>query len=250
MTVRSSIISFLDGRYFTAVLPEFGSFGFSRKRSRSVADLPQKPECSSPKIFCFSDSEKTQSTRSLDEIFRLPSLEKRFEQQMRKSNTLFKQIPFKNSMDDNGFENNILCSICAEIFHQPVSLLPCLHVFCAGCISQWITKNHSRCPLCRTNSEALCKNEVLQLDCESFLVRNPTRARPLAETHFLDDSNIVQDDVVQLSKFLDQAYINIYANNRYQALEFANVLIPLGIHPSSIHYQTIDHLGNVVRRTL
>lgn len=34
----------------------------------------------------------------------------------------------------------LICSICREVLYNPVSLVPCLHNFCAGCYSGWSRK--------------------------------------------------------------------------------------------------------------
>lgn len=40
------------------------------------------------------------------------------------------------------------CAVCQEKFKNPVAL-PCNHIFCDDCISQWFARNNS-CPLCRS----------------------------------------------------------------------------------------------------
>ena len=41
------------------------------------------------------------------------------------------------------------CSVCAEEFVGPVEL-PCKHLFCKGCISDWLSRrNRVSCPICR-----------------------------------------------------------------------------------------------------
>ncbi len=49
---------------------------------------------------------------------------------------------------DDAMRANIQCAICCSVFYSPVSLMPCLHSFCAGCYAGW-EKNHSNCPTCR-----------------------------------------------------------------------------------------------------
>nr|XP_046254775.1 E3 ubiquitin-protein ligase TRIM22-like [Scatophagus argus] len=45
-------------------------------------------------------------------------------------------------------EDQFLCSICLEVFTEPVST-PCGHNFCKACISRyWEGKEQSQCPLC------------------------------------------------------------------------------------------------------
>ena len=40
-----------------------------------------------------------------------------------------------------------ICSVCTEVFKDPIHVLLCCHCFCHKCIEQWAQKNIS-CPLC------------------------------------------------------------------------------------------------------
>ncbi|KAK7877469.1 hypothetical protein WMY93_031809 [Mugilogobius chulae] len=53
------------------------------------------------------------------------------------------------STSDRNFDENFMCSICLELFSEPVST-PCGHNFCKHCISEaWDTNRPCRCPLCK-----------------------------------------------------------------------------------------------------
>ncbi|XP_078157520.1 RING/U-box superfamily protein [Carex rostrata] len=63
------------------------------------------------------------------------------------------------------------CSICLNIWHDVVTVAPCLHNFCNGCFSEWLRKssNGSRdkapnlpCPQCRSIVHSVGKNHYLQ----------------------------------------------------------------------------------------
>ncbi|KAF5886807.1 E3 ubiquitin-protein ligase TRIM39-like, partial [Clarias magur] len=46
-------------------------------------------------------------------------------------------------------EEQLLCSICLDVFTDPVTT-PCGHNFCKSCLTQcWETSQHSHCPLCK-----------------------------------------------------------------------------------------------------
>ncbi|KAK6354347.1 hypothetical protein TWF730_008754 [Orbilia blumenaviensis] len=45
-------------------------------------------------------------------------------------------------------ERELTCSICCELFKDPITLLDCLHNFCGSCIVPWGRRN-STCPSCR-----------------------------------------------------------------------------------------------------
>ena len=42
----------------------------------------------------------------------------------------------------------IVCNICLEVMHKPVMIIPCAHIFCGGCLSQWNVRAN-KCPTCR-----------------------------------------------------------------------------------------------------
>ncbi|XP_072312925.1 E3 ubiquitin-protein ligase TRIM39-like [Eucyclogobius newberryi] len=53
-----------------------------------------------------------------------------------------------SSTSERSFEETFLCSICLEVFSEPVST-PCGHSFCKRCISEaWAPEGPCKCPLC------------------------------------------------------------------------------------------------------
>jgi hypothetical protein len=41
------------------------------------------------------------------------------------------------------------CSICSELFDEPVEWPGCAHIFCKACVTRILTYGHRECPLCR-----------------------------------------------------------------------------------------------------
>ena len=39
------------------------------------------------------------------------------------------------------------CSICYQVLYKAVSVMPCMHTFCGGCLSDWF-KKQKECPNC------------------------------------------------------------------------------------------------------
>uniref|UniRef100_A0A8C6WJU8 Uncharacterized protein n=1 Tax=Neogobius melanostomus TaxID=47308 RepID=A0A8C6WJU8_9GOBI len=68
------------------------------------------------------------------------------------------------SSTQSSSEDQFLCSICLEVFSEPVST-PCGHNFCKRCISQtWFSRVISICPVCKTKffpRPELCVNNLL-----------------------------------------------------------------------------------------
>lgn len=68
-------------------------------------------------------------------------------------------------------EETLRCSVCQDIFQQPV-FLTCRHSFCNSCLQEWWSQNRRpECPLCRTISPEWDPplNMPLKSVCEAFL---------------------------------------------------------------------------------
>ncbi|KAL4715576.1 hypothetical protein ACJJTC_009202 [Scirpophaga incertulas] len=79
-------------------------------------------------------------------------------------------------------ESELQCSICAELFVEPITL-NCSHTFCKYCITMW-KKKKKDCPICRSPIISECKSLVL----ESFInkmVQNLTEDMKLKREELL-----------------------------------------------------------------
>ncbi|XP_029919999.1 nuclear factor 7, ovary-like [Myripristis murdjan] len=75
-------------------------------------------------------------------------------------------------------EEDLCCSVCQDIFKDPV-LLSCSHSFCRACVQNWWTQklNHE-CPVCKEiylHGDPPC-NLALKNLCEAFLLERDQRA--------------------------------------------------------------------------
>ncbi|KAM3843361.1 E3 ubiquitin-protein ligase TRIM39-like [Diretmus argenteus] len=80
-------------------------------------------------------------------------------------------------------EEDLSCSVCHDIFKDPV-ILSCSHSFCKACLQRWWTeKLRHECPVCRKTS-SMSKpigNLVLKNLCETFLLERDQRASAESE---------------------------------------------------------------------
>ncbi|XP_078146252.1 E3 ubiquitin-protein ligase TRIM39-like [Centroberyx gerrardi] len=75
-------------------------------------------------------------------------------------------------------EEDFSCSVCQDIFKDPV-VLSCSHSFCKACLQSWWTeKQIHECPLCkrRSSKREPPRNLVLKNLCEAFLLERDQRA--------------------------------------------------------------------------
>ncbi|XP_060938093.1 E3 ubiquitin-protein ligase TRIM35-like [Limanda limanda] len=77
-------------------------------------------------------------------------------------------------------EEDLCCSVCQDVFRDPV-LLSCSHSFCKDCVkSWWKGKKVKECPLCKKRSSMMeppC-NLVLKNLCETFLLERDQSSSP------------------------------------------------------------------------
>ncbi|XP_059190335.1 zinc-binding protein A33 [Centropristis striata] len=82
-------------------------------------------------------------------------------------------------------EDDLCCSVCHEIFKEPV-ILSCTHSFCRECLQNWWKEKQAReCPVCKSTSKAKPPlNLALKNLCESFLQERDQRpSEPLCSLH-------------------------------------------------------------------
>ncbi|KAH7352692.1 hypothetical protein KP509_19G058700 [Ceratopteris richardii] len=109
-----------------------------------------------------------------------------------------KQLKFSKLRD--GFN----CCICLNIWHDVVTVAPCLHNFCNGCFSEWYKKkggsscNRPQCPQCRELVVFVKKNPTLSDIIEDYLQEVPSLRRNPEETDSLDQRAIVGNNFVKI----------------------------------------------------
>ncbi|KAJ8335178.1 hypothetical protein SKAU_G00408170 [Synaphobranchus kaupii] len=79
-------------------------------------------------------------------------------------------------------EEELSCSVCFDIFRDPV-ILRCSHSFCKACLQQyWGKKGYQECPCCRKRSKhEPPSNLSLRNTCEAFLKERCQRAEAGSE---------------------------------------------------------------------
>lgn len=112
--------------------------------------------------------------------------------------------------------DNLKCSICLNIWHDVVSVTPCLHNFCNACFSQWYRRSERKgdnciCPQCRSDVYSVGRNHSLRNIVEDMLKNNPLLQDMLKNNPSLQRSD---EDIIQLDKdAVVQSDVMIIGNN-------------------------------------
>jgi len=105
------------------------------------------------------------------------------------------QIPKQLKLSDELGEE-MECYICIDYVYQCVTLIPCLHNFCAACFSDWMRKSDA-CPQCRKEVVEVKKNAAINNMVEKFLAAHPEKKRSAQEYAAMDSLNkITQNRII------------------------------------------------------
>ena len=95
------------------------------------------------------------------------------------------------------FGSEMECSICLDYIYRCVTAMPCLHNFCAACLSDYMQKS-KLCPLCTEEFWAVKKNANMNNIIENFLKQNPSKRRPQKEYEDMDRRDQIKQETVKM----------------------------------------------------
>ncbi|KAG8383932.1 hypothetical protein BUALT_Bualt04G0065400 [Buddleja alternifolia] len=93
------------------------------------------------------------------------------------------------------------CSICLNVWHDVVTVAPCLHNFCNGCFSEWLKrcqKKHASilCPHCRAVVQFVGRNHFLHSIEEDILQSDSSLRRSSEDIALLDSYSSIKSPLV------------------------------------------------------
>ncbi|GKV49101.1 hypothetical protein SLEP1_g55868 [Rubroshorea leprosula] len=93
------------------------------------------------------------------------------------------------------------CSICLNIWHDVVTIAPCLHSFCNGCFSEWLKRSQKKqrgvlCPQCRAVVRFAGRNHFLHNIEEGLLQADPLLRRSDEEVAVLNSYATIKSNLV------------------------------------------------------
>ncbi|KAJ8631033.1 hypothetical protein MRB53_024356 [Persea americana] len=123
---------------------------------------------------------------------------------------IFKLMPIqeqcKNHVEISLDVENTKCSICLNVWHDVVTVSPCLHNFCNGCFSEWLRRSQKQqkgvlCPQCRAVVHSVGRNHFLHNIEEVVLQKFSSLRRSNEELALLDKyASIKSNLVVRIGK--------------------------------------------------
>ena len=113
-----------------------------------------------------------------------------------------------DAMATRSHENNLLCSICGEIFTNPVILSPCGHTFDHHCIA-----NHAYCPLPTCRVVVSPRSFSVNYQMRELIER---ASGPVYEIFLLDTST---------SMWYSDSFLGLFGRGRFDlAIDFLRVI--------------------------
>jgi hypothetical protein len=97
-------------------------------------------------------------------------------------------------------EEDLRCSICTDVLHHCLTLVPCGHNFCAACLAKW-RRRSLVCPECRASVRQAVQNVDVDKMADAFLRAHPEAARSLDELAGLDRA-ICEPEAAALLRWL------------------------------------------------
>ncbi|KAL3844813.1 hypothetical protein ACJIZ3_002216 [Penstemon smallii] len=93
------------------------------------------------------------------------------------------------------------CSICLNVWHDVVTVAPCLHNFCNGCFSEWLKRCQAKhasilCPQCRAVVQFVGRNHFLHSIEEDILQSDSSIRRSAEDIALLDSYASIRSPLV------------------------------------------------------
>ncbi|KEG12929.1 zinc finger family protein [Trypanosoma grayi] len=92
---------------------------------------------------------------------------------------MFQRVSSATSVGN--MEEELTCSVCKSLYLRPCSMLPCMHVFCAACISKWLADGNTTCFECRAEVTEVRPTHKIQSCVEQLLKAKPHLGRTAEE---------------------------------------------------------------------
>lgn len=113
-------------------------------------------------------------------------------------------------------QSEFTCCICQAVIHKCVTIMPCQHNFCGGCLS-WRLDYSKECPECREDIKFAKKNAKMNSLLEIFLKNNPGLKRPTDELKDIEGRDTFKDG---LTKYIEKNGSSQKYEKQYKEFDF------------------------------
>ncbi|CAI9095301.1 OLC1v1031221C1 [Oldenlandia corymbosa var. corymbosa] len=147
------------------------------------------------------------------------------------------------------------CSICLNVWHDVVTVAPCLHNFCNGCFSEWLRRSQEKradvlCPQCRSVVQFVGRNHFLHGIEEDLLQADDSLRRSAEEIAVLDSyASIRSPLVMSTSRRKRSRSVPDNENREVACRQCATEFAGYKCNPSTVHLQCHGCGGMMPSRT-
>lgn len=99
------------------------------------------------------------------------------DEEIRKELEAKKKAEKVNNDFAQSIKEQITCSFCYEIMCVPVSIQPCNHRFCGGCLTELVNSKKDTCIQCRKEITTAVRDAAFSSIIEDYLKTHPTERR-------------------------------------------------------------------------
>ena len=78
---------------------------------------------------------------------------------------------------DNKLKDQITCPFCFDIMVIPVSIQPCNHRFCGGCLADLVNNKKDTCIQCRKEITTAARDSAFTSLIDDYLLKYPSEKR-------------------------------------------------------------------------
>ncbi len=117
------------------------------------------------------------------------------------------EIHHKLGKIENDFQKELTCSICTNLLHKCMTLIPCQHSLCSFCLFEHL-KSSNKCPLCRVEAISITKNSILSNLVQLAVNHFPSLLKSQMKNDF---EQIDLEGVIVRNK--EGVYVGSYINN-------------------------------------
>ena len=126
-------------------------------------------------------------------------------------------------INDDSISSHLKCTICTNVFINPVVHTTCLNTFCSSCVDEWCSKGNTTCVLCRSD------------------ITQPSNTRSAAP---LCINGMIDDLLIQCIKCDTQMKQSMYTSHQCMIQQLCPNLCATLVHNNHMSEHIMNHCTN------